>query len=116
MAGSGNTLQAITGLASNLANQEYGSYLDRLQGLSGQGLSAAGSMSGNNALAGNYQYGGAGTLAGILSNAGTSLAASIRTKRPEWATYNRGSGRPWAISTRRSAIASRTTRGRSRMR
>lgn len=42
MLGSGNTADALTRLGSNLANQEYGNYLSRLQGLAGQGMQAAG--------------------------------------------------------------------------
>ena len=78
MAASGNTMSAITGLAGNLANQEQGSWLDRLQGLASQGLSAAGSISGNNQAAGNYQYGGGGILANLLSQTGQSLATGDR--------------------------------------
>ncbi|AOO81661.1 hypothetical protein [Bosea vaviloviae] len=40
--GSGNTMQAITDRASNLANQEYGGWQDRLNGLSNTGLQASG--------------------------------------------------------------------------
>lgn len=73
MAGSGNTLDAVTRLAGNLADQQYGSFLDRLQGLGSQGLTAAGAISGNNALAGGYQYGGGGALATLLNGTGTNL-------------------------------------------
>lgn len=38
---SGNTLAALTQFGTGLANQEYGSWLDRLSGASGQGLQAA---------------------------------------------------------------------------
>jgi hypothetical protein len=40
--GSGNTMQAITDRASNLADQEYGGWQDRLNGLSNTGLQATG--------------------------------------------------------------------------
>lgn len=40
--GSGNTMQAITDRASNLANQEYGGWQDRLNALSNTGLAATG--------------------------------------------------------------------------
>ncbi len=40
--GSGNTMQAITDRAANLANQEYGGWQDRLNGLSNTGLQASG--------------------------------------------------------------------------
>jgi hypothetical protein len=42
MLASGNTLDALTRLGSNLANQEYQNYLNRLQGLGQQGMTAAG--------------------------------------------------------------------------
>lgn len=42
MLSSGNTLTALSQYGQGLANQEYGSWLDRLQGLSSTGLSATG--------------------------------------------------------------------------
>jgi len=42
MLNSGNTLTALTDYGQGMANQEYGSWLDRLSGASSQGLSAAG--------------------------------------------------------------------------
>lgn len=44
--GSGNTMQAITDRASNLANQEYSGWQDRLNGLSNTGLQATGQQTG----------------------------------------------------------------------
>lgn len=44
MLNSGNTLTALTQYGQGLANQEYGSWLDRLKGVSDTGLSAAGGM------------------------------------------------------------------------
>jgi hypothetical protein len=73
MAGSGNTLDAITRLGSNLANTEYGNWQSNLNGLSNTGLTAANAVSGNNATAGGYQYGGGGALATLLQQLGTSL-------------------------------------------
>ncbi|NKJ03475.1 hypothetical protein [Rhizobium sp. SG741] len=46
MLNSGNTLTALSQFGTGLANQEYGSWLDRLNGLSGQGLTAANGASG----------------------------------------------------------------------
>jgi hypothetical protein len=46
MLSSGNTLTALSQYGTGVANQEYGSWLDRLNGLSGQGLSAANGASG----------------------------------------------------------------------
>lgn len=45
MAYSGNTVDAITRLGSNLANQEWGSYLDRLNSQAGMGAQVAGQQS-----------------------------------------------------------------------
>jgi len=44
IAGSGNTLSALTTLGSNLANQEYGNWQNRLQGLGQTGMQAAGGI------------------------------------------------------------------------
>lgn len=58
MLNSGNTLTALTQFGQGLANQEYGSWLDRLSGMSSQGLSAAGGQaSGYGGLADLYQKG-----------------------------------------------------------
>lgn len=58
MLNSGNTLTALTQFGQGLANQEYGSWLDRLSGMSSQGLSAAGGQaSGYGGLADLYQTG-----------------------------------------------------------
>lgn len=56
MLNSGNTLTALTGFGQGLANQEYGSWLDRLKGTSDTGLTAAsGQASGYGALSDLYQ-------------------------------------------------------------
>lgn len=53
---SGNTLTALSKLGGDFANQEYGSWLDRLAGKSNQGLQAAsGQASGWNNISGAYQ-------------------------------------------------------------
>ncbi|MDM9643881.1 hypothetical protein [Rhizobium sp. S163] len=53
---SGNLLAALQDRGNSLANQEYGGWLDRLNGVSGQGLTAAsGQAAGYNNLAGLYQ-------------------------------------------------------------
>jgi len=85
IAGSGNTLDAVTRLSQNLANQDYSNWLQNLSGLSNQGLSAAGSqLQGLGQQASTAtQYGqnqadlatGYGTnQAGLYGNAGSSLA------------------------------------------
>lgn len=60
---SGNTLDAITRLGSNLANQEYGSWYDRLTGLSTQGQNAA-----------NSQLSGYQNLGNLQAQQGSALA------------------------------------------
>lgn len=58
MLNSGNTLTALNDYGQGQANQEYGSWLDRLNGVSGQGLQAAsGQASGYGALSDLYQAG-----------------------------------------------------------
>lgn len=55
---SGNTLDALQKTGQGLADQDYGSWLDRLNGVSGQGMQAAGGQQqGDTALAGVYQGG-----------------------------------------------------------
>lgn len=44
IAGSGNTLTALATLGSNLANQEYGGWQNRLQGVGQMGMQAAGGI------------------------------------------------------------------------
>ncbi|MCB5205008.1 hypothetical protein LH464_21310 [Neorhizobium sp. T786] len=58
MLSSGNTLTALTEYGQGMANQEYGGWLDRLNGLSGQGMQgAAGQAQGYGGLADLYQTG-----------------------------------------------------------
>ena len=68
MNASGNTLQAVTQLASNLANQNYQSWLTNLSGLGTQGLTAAAGQSSNDQKA-----------SGDLSTAGTTAATTLNT-------------------------------------
>lgn len=63
IAGSGNTLTALSTLGGNLANQEYGNWQRGLMGMSQQGLSAAGGM-------GQAQQ----SLASLASNTGQTRA------------------------------------------
>ena len=68
MLNSGNTLTALTGYGQGLANQEYGGWLDRLNGLSNTGLSAAnGQANAYGSLANLYQ-GTADDRLSLLSN------------------------------------------------
>lgn len=56
MLSSGNTLTALSQYGQGLANQEYGGWLDRLSGVSSQGLQAAGGQAqGYGARSGVYQ-------------------------------------------------------------
>lgn len=58
MLNSGNTLTALSQYGQGLAKQDYGSWLDRLNGVSGQGLTAAGGQQqGDTSLANLYQSG-----------------------------------------------------------
>lgn len=67
MLGSGNLLTALTEYGQGTANKEYGSWLDRLNGVAGQGLSAAGGQAqGYGAKADLYQ-GTAGDRLGLES-------------------------------------------------
>lgn len=68
MLNSGNTLTELTKFGQGLANQEYGSWLDRLKGVSSQGLQAAGGQaSAYGGLADLYQ-GTADDRLGLASN------------------------------------------------
>jgi len=66
MFGSGNNAMALTQYGQGLANQEYGNWLSRLQGLGAEGLQAA-----------QGQFGRQGALAGIDTGLGTNLANVI---------------------------------------
>lgn len=67
MINSGNTLTALSQYGQGLANQEYGGWLDRLSGLSGQGLAATNGQAGAlGSLASLYQ-GTAGDRLGLES-------------------------------------------------
>lgn len=82
MLNSGNTLTALTGFGQGLANQEYGGWLDRLSGLSGQGLQAAGGQA--NALGGlaSLYQNTAGDRLGLES----SVAQGKMGNNNAWAT------------------------------
>lgn len=65
--GSGNTRIDTANYVTGLANQEYGSWLDRLAGQQGFGAGIAGARAG-------IHTGAGGNLASIYGNAGNSLA------------------------------------------
>lgn len=64
MLASGNTADSLTRLGSNLANQEWDNYLNRIKGISDQGLTAAGA-----------RYQGAADSANLATNRGQNLAS-----------------------------------------
>lgn len=64
---SGGTLKALQARGQGLANQEYGSYLDRFLGLAGIGENAA-------AQTGNFTAGSAARQGGYLLDAGAAQA------------------------------------------
>lgn len=69
MLNSGNTLTALTNFGQGLANQEYGSWLDRLKGQSDTGLQAAsGEMAG---------YGGVANAAGGATDNRLGLEGNV---------------------------------------
>lgn len=79
--GSGNTTQAVTTLAQNLANQDYNQWLGGLSGLSQQGQGAA-----NSTLGGYEQLGNLAAAEGTgKSNLDTGLGHDA-TSLAEWAT------------------------------
>lgn len=81
MLNSGNTLTALTDYGQGRANQEYGSWLDRLAGASSQGLSAAsGQGSALGSLSGLYQ-GTAGDRLGLES----TVAQGLMGVNNQWA-------------------------------
>ena len=73
MTASGNTLDAITKLASNYGNQNYQTWLSNLQNAGSQGLTAAGQVSDNDRAAAGYQYGGGTTGANLFQQTGANL-------------------------------------------
>ena len=91
---SGNTLTAISKLASKLSDQNFQQYVSNLSGLGSQGLQAASGISNNNTAAGGYEYGGGGTSANLFQNTGTQLGALSQALGTSLGTldYNTGVG------------------------
>ena len=72
--GSGNAAIALNNYGQGMANQEFGNWLTRLQGLGAQGLTAAAGQTGRQgSLAGINQW-GAGGRAGNIWNAASGQA------------------------------------------
>ena len=82
MLNSGNTLTALSQYGQGLANQEYGSWLDRLSGVSSQGLQAASGQAG--------QYGNIANLYQNSANNQLSLESGVtqglQGANNQWAT------------------------------
>jgi len=92
MTGSGNTMDAIARLGARLADQSAGSYLNNLQGVSGQGLQAAG-MQGQ-ALAGlaNLEQGRGSALASLAGQRGAAESAALSGQADRLANLATGRG------------------------
>jgi hypothetical protein len=72
--GSGNTMQAISDRAGQMANAEYGGWQDRLNGLSNTGLQATGQQAGLQQGLGNLYAQQGRDTANIYTGAGTAQA------------------------------------------
>lgn len=80
MLNSGNTLTALTNYGQGQANQAYGSWLDRLNGVSGQGMNAAaGQQQGDAQLANTYSNSADNRLG--LENTVTQGQMGINTQK-----------------------------------
>lgn len=71
-ANGGNILAELTRLGTGYANQEYGNWLNRLQGLAGMGMGA-------NAQAAQGRAAGYGTLGGLAVGRGRDLVGATNT-------------------------------------
>lgn len=76
MLGSGNTSADAINYATGVANQEYGSWLDRLGGYNPLALQTAGAQAGLTTGIGDAQYATGVSKAGILNNLGTNTASA----------------------------------------
>lgn len=65
---SGNAISAIQDRASHLADQEFGSYYDRLQGASDRGQAAVGQVAGIDQALGGLAYGYGGDVSGVYGD------------------------------------------------
>lgn len=98
IAGSGNTLTALAKLGSNLANQEYGGWQDRLTGMSNQGQQAAGSMSGLMSQQAGYDYGRGQSLSNAYGQNASNIAGTYGAESGLYSqdASNRASNAQWA--------------------
>ena len=76
MLASGNTSADILGYSQGLASQDYGSWLDRLNGLGQQGVGIAGAKAGIQTGTGSKAYETADSRADLIYNAATSAGNS----------------------------------------
>lgn len=72
---SGNTLAALTELGSNLANQEYGSWLDRLTGQQGVGMQATGMLGDIQSQKAGYNWQNGAGQADLMSGLGSGISS-----------------------------------------
>jgi len=94
IAGSGNTLAEIGTRAQNLANTEYGSWLDRLQGYVSPELAATGAQAGYTAAKAPIYTGTASNLA----NLGTNTTNNVTSQNTQAANAEmQGSGNLWGL-------------------
>lgn len=101
IAGSGNTLTALAKLGSNLANQEYGGWQDRLTGVSQQGQQAAGSISNLMSQQAGYDYGRGQSLSNVYGQNAQNVAGTYGTEAGLYSqdAQNRAGAAQWAGNT-----------------
>lgn len=71
---SGNAVAEMQDRASHLADQEYGTYYDRLRGIADTGYNATGAQAGLRAGEGGLDYGYGGDVAGVYGNTAQAKA------------------------------------------
>jgi len=77
--GSGNNAAALTQYGQGLANQDYGNWLSRLQGLGTQGLAAAGGQTARQGSLAGIDTGQGNALANIYTGAANNMASGVNT-------------------------------------
>lgn len=78
--GSGNTAMALNDYAQGQANQEYGNWLSRLQGLGAQGLQAAAGQTGRQGNLADINMWGAGARGNLWQNAGNMAQRAMESE------------------------------------
>jgi hypothetical protein len=104
--GSGNTMAAITDRAGHLADQEYGSYMDRLNGLTQLGYGATGAQAGLTKGLGDLSATQGTQTAGLYTGLGTSLAGFDMGRASGIAGSNVSLSAPMANNTMQAGAAS----------